>query len=120
MEQIAHRLRQEIDSLEEFINFSEERIITSQRVQAIIETLQSHGEDLTQPELEPVVNALHSIRERFTLSDSLTVQIDNLIEEYVDLLGPDFELMVKQKKNTLFKTRSMGHSIFLKTKKMTI
>ena len=92
MEQIAHRLRQEIDSLEEFINFSEERIITSQRVQAIIETLQSHGEDLTQPELEPVVNALHSIRERFTLSDSLTVQIDNLIEEYVDLLGPDFEL----------------------------
>ena len=92
MEQIAHRLRQEIDSLEEFINFSEERIITSQRVQAIIETLQSHGEDLTQPELEPVVNALHSIRERFTLSDSLTVQIDDLIEEYVDLLGPDFEL----------------------------
>ncbi|MEK9984419.1 MAG: hypothetical protein VW879_06730 [Opitutae bacterium] len=92
MEQIAHRLRQEIDSLEEFINFSEERIITSQRVQAIIETLQSHGEDLIQPELEPVVNALHSIRERFTLSDSLTVQIDNLIEEYVDLLGPDFEL----------------------------
>jgi len=92
LELIANRLRQEVVSLEEFINFSEERIITSQRVQAIVESLRSNEESLTLPELEMVVNALHSTRERFTLSDSLTSHIDDLIEKYVDLLGPDFEL----------------------------
>ena len=93
MEQIAHRLRQELDSLEEFINFSEERFIISQRVQAIVASLRAHEESLTLPELKLVVNALHSTRERFAISDDLTAHIRDLIEKYVDLLGPDFELI---------------------------
>ena len=113
MEQIANRLRQELDSLEEFINFSEERIITSQRVQAIVASLRSHEESLTLPELELVVNALHSTRERFAITDSLTSQIDDLIEKYVDLLGPEFELTGEIEEEQTVKDPQYGSFDFL-------
>lgn len=91
MEEIAHRLKQELDSLQDFIQESEERILVSNGLESILPTLERAAEDLSPEELRPILQTLYEAGRRFNLSGELASRLEQFLRDHSDLSDLELE-----------------------------
>ena len=91
MEEIAHRLKQELDSLRDFVQESEERILVSNGLESILSPLERAAKDLSPEELRPILQTLYEAGRRFNLSGELASRLEQFLRDHSDLSDFDLE-----------------------------
>lgn len=84
MDQIAEKLRQEIDSLEGTIQLTEETAILRHWVQSILEPLDKDGHQIPENELNQVIEILQQARQQYNLDGELDERLESVISRYTN------------------------------------
>ncbi len=85
MNQIAQQLKEEVDSLREYIQRTEERLLVSSWVGQMISPFEDTEHQFDQEELSQVVGALYKARHQFSVNGHLGDRLDSIIERYSHL-----------------------------------
>lgn len=84
LDQIAEKLRQEIDSLEGSIQLTEETAILRHWIQSILEPLDRDGQHIPENELSQVIEILNQARQQYNLDGELGDRLDSLLSRYTN------------------------------------
>jgi hypothetical protein len=85
VEQIAEQLKEEINSLREYIQQTEERIQVTGWVAELLDPFDHVEGNFSDGELRQVVEALYQARNRFSVNGHLSTRIDSILERYDDI-----------------------------------
>ena len=86
MDEISKQLKNEIDSLQDFIQQTEVEHLAAHWVDEMLPPFERVEETFTQSELREIVAALHQAKNQFHVNGTLTGKIDSLLKKYSDLL----------------------------------
>ena len=88
MDQIAQHLKAEIESLQEYIQRTEERLQVSAWVSELLDPFERAERNFTDSELRKTLYALYHAKHRFSVNGHLSTRIDSILSRHQDLL-PD-------------------------------
>ncbi|MEW6751306.1 MAG: hypothetical protein AB1505_10065 [Candidatus Latescibacterota bacterium] len=87
MDQIAQQLKAEIDSLQEYIERTEERLQVTRWVGELLDPFEKLQGDLDEAELRHVLGALYHARHRFGVNGLLAGRIDSILEQHESVVA---------------------------------
>lgn len=87
MDQIAQQLKEEIDSLREYIQRTEERLLVSNWVDEMLTPFEDTEHQFSEEELEQIVGALYKARHQFSVNGHLGSRLDTIIDRYSHLFA---------------------------------
>ena len=87
MDQIAQQLKTEIESLQEYIQRTEERLQVVGWVSELLDPFESLEDDLSRTELEKMVTGLFHAKFRFGVNGHLSNRIDVILQRHEDLVA---------------------------------
>ena len=85
MDQISQQLKEEIDSLREYIQHTEERLLVSNWVGEMLTPFEDTEQQFSQEELAQIVGALYKARHQFSVNGHLGNRLDTIIDRYSHL-----------------------------------
>ncbi|MGY8824937.1 MAG: hypothetical protein ACKVJG_13550 [Candidatus Latescibacterota bacterium] len=88
MDQIAQQLKEEIDSLREYIQRTEELLIVTNWVDEMITPFEETEREYDQEDLAQIIGALYKARHQFSVNGHLAGRLDAIIDRYGHLF-PD-------------------------------
>jgi hypothetical protein len=86
VDEISKQLKNEIDSLQDFIQQTEVEHLAAQWVGEMLPPFEGVEESFTQSELGEIVAALHQAKNQYHVNGTHTGKIDSLLKKYSDLL----------------------------------
>ena len=87
MDQIAQQLKTEIESLQEYIQRTEERLQVGGWVSELLDPFERVERNFTDSELREILYALYHAKHRFSVNGQLSTRIDSILSRHQDLLS---------------------------------
>ena len=86
MDEIALQLKEEVKSLQEYIEHTEKRVLATSWVESILDPFEQIESEFAEEEIKEVVEALAVARKRFSINGHLAGRIDGVIDRYKHLI----------------------------------
>ncbi|MDP6702537.1 MAG: hypothetical protein QGH25_22985, partial [Candidatus Latescibacteria bacterium] len=91
MDQIAQQLKEEILSLQRYIEHTEKRVLAINWVEILLNPFEQVEGEFGEDEIKNVVTALVTARNRFSVNGHLADRVDGIIDHYKHLAIDDLE-----------------------------
>jgi len=89
LDQIAQQLKEEVNSLREHIQRSEERLLVAKWVDELMVPLANIEHCFNSEELSHIAQTLHKARHQFGVNGHLAIQLDDFLQRHAHLLGEE-------------------------------
>ncbi|MBT6903259.1 MAG: hypothetical protein HOA27_03715, partial [Gemmatimonadetes bacterium] len=86
VDEIALQLKEEVKSLQEYIEHTEKRVLATSWVESILDPFEQIESEFAEEEIKEVVEALAVARKRFSINGHLAGRIDGVIDRYKHLI----------------------------------
>ena len=86
MDDISQQLKNEILSLESYIERTEDHLLATQWTSELLDPLEQEGEGLSEADLTAALTALHQAKAKFSVNGRVGGRIDEILKKYSSML----------------------------------